>query len=44
MQLPPVFQIGDHVRLISLLDMIPLGTVGTVVGQFIGNSRYDVAV
>jgi hypothetical protein len=42
MQLPPVFQIGDRVRLISLLDMIPIGTVGTVVGQFIGNSLYDV--
>jgi hypothetical protein len=39
---PPSFQIGDRVRLLSALDSIPPGTLGTVVTCFTLSSLYDV--
>jgi hypothetical protein len=39
---PPTFHIGDRVQLISRLDSLAVGSIGTVRIRFLGSSLYDV--
>ena len=42
MQISSAFQVGDRVRLLSPIDLIPPGTIGTVVRCFLLSTLYDV--
>ena len=42
MQIASAFHVGDRVRLVFPIDLIPPGTLGTVVRCFVLSSRYDV--
>ena len=42
MQIASSFHVGDCVRLVFPIDLIPPGTIGTVVRCFVLSSLYDV--
>jgi hypothetical protein len=42
MQIASAFHVGDRVRLLSPIDLIPPGTIGTVVICFTFSTLYDV--